>query len=250
MATVISSIGLKGMEGYRVQVEVQLVPGVEGVSIVGLPDASVKESKDRVMAALYANDCEIRDRKVVINLSPAEQKKNSPIFDLAMAIGVMKEAIDITDEIPEKAAFSVLSLEGTIKSVAGMLPAIIAARKEGFEILYLPRMDDMPLDTIEGIELRFVQTLQEVIESFSGQLSVFNIAPSSSKDTSDSIINPTYDKDFQHVLGHKQTKRALEIAAAGGHNVLMVGPPGCGKSLLSETFPSFYHHLIKKVAFM
>lgn len=85
LATVISSIGLKGMEGYRVQVEVQLLPGVEGVSIVGLPNASVKESKDRVMAALYANECEVPDKKIVINLSPAEQKKNSPIFDLAMA---------------------------------------------------------------------------------------------------------------------------------------------------------------------
>ncbi len=86
MATVISGIGLKGMEGYLVNVEVQLLPGVEGVSIVGLPNAAVKESKDRVMAALYANDCEVPDKKIVINLSPAEQQKNSPIFDLAMAI--------------------------------------------------------------------------------------------------------------------------------------------------------------------
>ncbi|WP_231514934.1 magnesium chelatase domain-containing protein [Oceanobacillus salinisoli] len=140
MAMVVSSIGLKGIEGYRVQVEVQLLPG-DGVSIVGLPDASVKESKDRVMGALYANDCEISDRKIIINLSPAEQKKNSPIFDLAMAIAVMKEADEIKDEIPEHAAFlGVLSLDGTIKSVEGMLPAIMAARKEGFKILYLPRL--------------------------------------------------------------------------------------------------------------
>jgi len=236
MATVVSSIGLKGIEGYRVQVEAQLLPG-DGVSIVGLPDASVKESKDRVMGALYANDCEILDRKIIINLSPSEQKKNSPIFDLAMAIAVMKEADEIKDKIPENAAFlGVLSLDGTIKPVEGMLPAIMAAKKEGVKILYLPRLQDIPLETIDGIEFRFVETLQEVIDSFSGQLSAYSLTTKSTQKPTD--ILPTYDKDFKHVLGHKQAKRALEIAAAGGHNVLMVGPPGCGKTLLSETFPS------------
>ena len=133
MATIVSSIGLKGIEGYRVQVEVQFLPGIEGVSIVGLPDASVKESKDRVMAALYANDCVVPDKKIVINLSPAEEKKNSPIFDLAMAVAIMKEAGDIKDLIPDNATFlGVLSLDGSVKPVAGMLPAIIAAKKEGF----------------------------------------------------------------------------------------------------------------------
>jgi magnesium chelatase family protein len=112
MATIVKSIGLKGMEGYLVQVEVTMMPGVESVSIVGLPDVSVKESKDRVMGAVYANDCQIPDKKIIINLSPSEEKKNSPLFDLAMAIGVMKEAGEIKDRIPENAAFlGVLSLE-------------------------------------------------------------------------------------------------------------------------------------------
>ncbi len=238
MATVISSIGLKGIEGYSVQVEVQLLPGVEGVSIVGLPDVSVKESKDRVMAALYANHCEVPDKKIVINLSPAEQKKNSPIFDLAMAIGIMKEAGDVKDPIPEGAAFlGVLSLDGSIKPVDGMLPAIIAAKKEGFKVLYLPQMHNFPINHIQGIEFRFVQTLQEVIGSFSSQLTAFSFASGNSPEITEELI-PVFDKEFQHVLGHEQAKRALEIAAAGGHNVLMVGPPGCGKSLLAETFPS------------
>lgn len=248
LATVVSSIGLKGIEGYRVQVEVKLVPG-DGVSIVGLPDASIKESKERVMAALYSYDCMIQDQKVVIHLSPAEQKKNSPIFDLAMAIGVMKEAGEIKDEIPADAAFlGVLSLDGTIKSVEGMLPAIIAAKKEGFKILYLPRMENIPFESIDGIELRFVETLQEVIDSFSGQLSVYFNAMSSTEKSTAPIL-PIYDKDFRSILGHKQAKRALEIAAAGGHNVLMVGPPGCGKSLLAETFPSILPPLTQEAQF-
>lgn len=238
MATVVTSIGLKGIEGYIVQVEVQLLPGVESVSIVGLPDASVKESKDRVMAALFANNREVPDKKVVINLSPAEQKKNSPIFDLAMAIGIMKESGDFKDSIPEDAAFlGVLSLDGTVKPVDGMLPAIIAAKKEKIKRLYLPPLKGIPLTHIEGIEFHFVETLHEVIESFSSQLTTFALPATTSLVPPDDSP-PNYEKDFQYVLGHKQPKRALEIAAAGGHNVLMTGPPGCGKSLLSETFPS------------
>src|SRR5699024_10220945 len=128
-----------------------------------------------VMAALYANDCQVPDKKVVINLSPAEQKKNSPIFDLAMAIGVMKEAGEFRDPIPDEAAFlGVLSLDGRILPVDGMLPAIVAAKKENIKILYLPPIDDFPLEQMEGIEFRFVETLHDVIESFSGQLTAFS----------------------------------------------------------------------------
>lgn len=249
MATLVSSIGLKGIEGYRVQVEVQLLPGIEGVNIVGLPDVSVKESKDRVMAALYANGCQIPDKKIVINLSPAEQRKNSPIFDLAMAIGIMGEADEIEDPIPEEAAFlGVLSLDGSIKPVDGMLPEIIAARQEGFKILYLPPMPDMPINQIDGIEFRFAETLQDVIESFSGQLTVFSDSLKPAKVSTEPVV-VTHDKDFEHVIGHERAKRALEIAAAGGHNVLMIGPPGCGKSLLAETFPSILPPLSQESQF-
>ncbi|TLS38606.1 YifB family Mg chelatase-like AAA ATPase [Pseudalkalibacillus caeni] len=236
MATVVPSIGLKGIEGYVVKVEVQVMPGLEGVSIVGLPDASVKESKERVLAALHCYKCEeILTRKIIINLSPAEQKKNSPVFDLAMAIGIMKETGFMREVIPSDTAFlGILSLDGSVKPVDGMLPAILAAKREGFKILYLPPLQDIPLTHIEGIELRFVQSLQEVLDSLNGQLSVFSLPPQEpipfQKNAS--------EKDFKHVIGHEQAKRALEIAAAGGHHLLMSGPPGCGKSLLAETFPS------------
>ncbi|MFB4167287.1 magnesium chelatase domain-containing protein [Virgibacillus sp. JSM 102003] len=116
------------------------------------------------MAALYANDCQIPDKKVVINLSTAELKKNSQIVDLAMSIGVMKEAGDIKAPIPDDAAFLVvLSLDGSIRPVDGMLPAIVAAKKEDMKILYLPPINDFPLDHIHEIELRFVEILHEAI---------------------------------------------------------------------------------------
>ncbi len=188
------------------------------------------------MVALYTNDCQILNKKIIINLSPAEQKKNSPIFDLAMATGIMKEAKEFKDSIPDHAAFlGVLSLDGSIKAVNGMLPAIIAAKRQGVRILYLPRMDNFPIQQIKGMEIRIVETLQEVIESFSGQLTAFSLPMKPTLESS-TAKTPTYDKDFQHIIGHKVAKRALEIAAAGEHHVLMVGPPGCGKSLLAETF--------------
>jgi len=141
-----------------------------------------------------------------------------------MAIEVMKEAGDIIVQIPNDAAFlGVLSLDGSIKPVDGMLPAIITSRKENFKILYLPHMN-LPLTHVDGIEFRFVETLQEVIQSFSGQFTAFSVIPSILLGTTD-VSLPTYDKDFQHVFGHQQAKRALEIATAGGHNVLMVSPP-------------------------
>ncbi|WP_170007293.1 YifB family Mg chelatase-like AAA ATPase [Bacillus fonticola] len=246
MATVITSVGLKGLEGYRVHVEVQIIPGVEGVTVVGLPDAAVKESKDRVMAALFANDCVVPDQKVVINLSPAEQRKNSPIFDVAMAVGIMKEAGYIHDPIPEDVAFlGVLSLDGSIRPVEGMLPAILAAKNEKIQTVYLPYTHDFPLTHLEGIELRFIQTLSELTQVLSGQMS-FTLPTSPVPVKSNSSSPYTGERDFHHILGHSHAKRALEIAAAGGHNVLMSGPPGCGKSLLAETFPSIFPALTQQ----
>lgn len=247
ITTIIPSIGLRGIEGYKVQVEVQLIPG-EGISIVGLPNTSVKESKDRVMAALYASDCIIPDKKIIINLSPAEQKKNSPLFDLAIAIGIMKAGGFIQHRIPEGAAFlGVLSLDGTVHPIEGMLPAILAAKKVGFKVLYLPYIEEISQTRFAGLEFRFASTLSEVIESFTGKRSrLQKPLPLLEKPP---INTNTYDKDFKHVLGHNQAKRALEIAAAGGHNVLMSGPPGCGKSLLAETFPSILPPLSKDLQF-
>lgn len=133
-----------------------------------------------------------------------------------MAVGIMKEAGKIKDSIPKGAAFlDVLSLDGVIRPVDGMLPANVAARKEGVDILYLPPIHGIPLTHIEGLELRYVETLQEVIDSFSGQLTTTSItSPTSSEPSTNQT--PNYDKDFKHVLGHQQVKRALEIAAAGG----------------------------------
>jgi len=147
----ISSIGLKGLEGYLVQVEVQISQGTESMVIVGLPDASVKESKERVLSTIRTLDCDVTDQKIVVNLSPSEQKKNGPLFDLAMAVGVLKEKGQIKEEIPQDTAFiGALSLDGTVVKVEGMLPALIAAAGLGFKRVFLPYDPLIPIDMLRA----------------------------------------------------------------------------------------------------
>ncbi|UGB30552.1 YifB family Mg chelatase-like AAA ATPase [Metabacillus sp. B2-18] len=244
MTVKISSVGLRGLEGYRVQVEVQVRPGVESMVIVGLPDTSVKESKERVLSSIRSIVSSGTAEKVVVNLSPSEQKKNGPLFDLPIAIGILKEKNYIKEQIPPDTMFiGALSLDGTIERVEGMLPALIAAVKLGYKRAFLPYDPRIPIDMLSGIECVVVQHIKDVINLLCGQppLSLQTFTPSPIQEP------PFFDhqKDFSHIIGHQFTKEALEIAAAGGHNVLMSGPPGCGKSLLAETFPSILPPLSK-----
>ncbi|WP_394172364.1 YifB family Mg chelatase-like AAA ATPase [Guptibacillus hwajinpoensis] len=242
MSAKVTSIGLKGLEGYRVQVEVQVTEGIETVIIVGLPDASVKESKERVSAALYSIGFPLVDSKVVINLSPAEQKKNGPLFDLPIAIGILKELKATKGNIPLNTGFiGALSLDGTILPVEGMIAAILAAKKLQLQTLFLPFDPTIPLVEIDELELVYVQTIQDVVDLLSGQQILPVIKP---KESTDELTH--FQRNFNQVIGHDFAKRALEIAASGEHYLLMDGPPGCGKSLLAETFPSILPPLSKE----
>jgi magnesium chelatase family protein len=146
MSIKVTSIGLEGMEGYRVNVEVKALGGVESIVIVGLPDASVKESKDRITAALQSIGISIEDQKIIISLSPSEQKKNGPMFDLAMAICVMRSLGELKIKIPQDTGFiGALSLYGEVQPVEGMLPAVLAAKQLGLKRLYMPFDESYPL---------------------------------------------------------------------------------------------------------
>ncbi|MBB5174585.1 magnesium chelatase family protein [Texcoconibacillus texcoconensis] len=242
MSSKVTSIGLKGLQGYVVQAEVQVMDGLESIVIVGLPDASVKESKERVSATLHSMGFPLVDMKVVINLSPAEQKKNGPLFDLAIALGVLKSGDFLKENIPDDAAFiGALSLDGSVLPVEGMIAAVLAAKKLNLKRLFLPFDPTLPKIEMDDLELIYIQSLQDVIDIFSGQPPLSFDQPEAVKDEEQVV-----DKDFQQVIGHDFAKWALEIAAAGEHYVLMDGPPGCGKSLLAETFPSILPSLSKE----
>jgi len=229
------SIGLKGVEGYHVQVEVQILDGIETFLIVGLPDASVKESKERVTSALYSFGQELIDQKIVVNLLPSEQKKNGPIFDLPIAIGILKSKGVIQSQISASTCFiGALSLDGTIHPFDGLLAAALAAKKLGFSLLYMPYDANLPEMRMDGIEIVYVSSLHEVVKHLSGQ-SILHLR-SPEKDVGNS--ERSFDRDFSDIIGHSFAKRSFEVASAGEHHVFMTGPPGCGKSLLAETFPS------------
>ncbi|MCU1807110.1 YifB family Mg chelatase-like AAA ATPase [Cytobacillus firmus] len=237
MTVKISSIGLKGLEGYRVQVQVHVTEGKDSMVIVGLPDTSVKESKERVLSSMQSLGCDVSEQKIVVNLSPSEQKKNGPFFDLAMGIGILKERGELKGNIPEESVFiGALALDGTVEKVEGMLPAIIAAKTLGFKRVYLPYDPLIPLEMLKGLECVVVQHIHEVVQHLSGNSFLPFHNP---KETID-LVSERFEhpKDFLDIIGHKQAKHAFEIAAAGEHNLLMNGPPGCGKSMFAETFPS------------
>lgn len=236
MTSFVSSVGLKGLEGYRIQVEVYAQLGMESITIVGLPDASVRESKRRVAAALHSAGYSINGQKIMINLSPSELRKNGPQFDLPIAIGILKALNLLTIQHLDQTGFiGALSLDGNIQPTAGILPAVLAAKKLDFKVLYIPYDETLPNLHFEKIKIIYVSSLMEVIQHLSGHTieteQTFHIqrnypVPSSSR------------FDFQQIIGHAYPKYALEVAAAGEHHLLMTGHPGCGKSMLAESFPS------------
>jgi magnesium chelatase family protein len=243
MCAKVTSIGLKGMEGYRLHVEVKTFVGNDSIRIVGLPDTAVKESKERILAALRSLGYTVNGQKIIINLSPSEQKKSGPMFDLPMAIGVLVSLNELVITIPENHGFiGALSLDGGVVAVEGMLPAILAAKKLDIKRLYMPYDPKLPVLDFGELEIVYISTLKEVIEKLEGR--------------GGSLFTPKIDVidldenhnfiDFHQIIGHKSTKRALEVAAAGGHHVLMTGPPGCGKSMLAESFPSILPPLSKE----
>lgn len=243
MSVKVTSIGLKGLEGYRVQVEAQVKEGIESFVIVGLPDASVKESKERVSAALHSMNFPLVDMKVVINLSPSEVKKNGPLFDLAIAIGVLKSGGFLKKEkIPQDAGFiGALSLDGAIRPVEGMIAAILAAKRLQLKKLFLPFDPAIPKIDMVGLELIYIENLQDVLDLLAGRQLLPFIQPKAITEE-----KQVTERDFDQIIGHEFAKRALEIAASGEHYLLMDGPPGCGKSLLAETFPSILPPLSKE----
>jgi magnesium chelatase family protein len=210
MSSKVTSIGLKGLEGYRVTVEVQPVMGINSIVIVGLPDASVQESKQRITAAFHSLGYFIHNQKMIVNLSPAEQKKNGPLYDLPIAIGILASLNEINIDIPETTGFiGSLSLDGTIHAVEGMLAAVLAARKAGLKKLYLPFDENLPVLDLPHLEIIFVSSLLDIIDHLSGKTVSKSFNP---QQKAPSFKSPY--PDFEQIIGHTNTKYAFEVAAA------------------------------------
>lgn len=239
MLTKVHSATLLGLEAMVVTIEVDNFDGGQSsrFTIVGLPDNAVKESQERVQSALRVNGYKAPFKSVVINLAPADIRKEGTGFDLPMAIGVMLSFEFLQIDHPERFMFvGELGLDGSILPVKGILPISIKARELGYEALFVPAENAREAAVVNKLKVYAVKHLNDIVKFFNGSVPIEPTLVNTREEFYSQLFN--FESDFSEVRGQENVKRAFEVAAAGGHNIILVGSPGCGKSMMAKRLPS------------